>query len=94
MPLRFSIWNKINPEHLELYGSFETFVDQIMLDVQKTHTLLDEGGNEKGTIQFLVFSITEQPSFVEYLKDGWFMNLSIAIDFTASNKDLHKLSDN
>ena len=50
MPIRFSIINQINPEHVELYGAFITFVDQIMLDVQKTHTLLDENGNEKGTI--------------------------------------------
>jgi hypothetical protein len=31
----------------------------------------------------------DKPSFVEYLKSGWFINLAVAIDFTASNKDRH-----
>lgn len=59
MPLRFSIWNKINAEHMELYGTFETFVDQIMLEPTKIHSLVDDTGHEKGTISFPVFTITD-----------------------------------
>ena len=33
------------------------------------------------------------PSLIEYIKDGWFINLSVAIDFTESNGDKHNLSD-
>lgn len=29
--------------------------------------------------------IIEKPSFVDYLRSGWNINLSVAIDFTASN---------
>ena len=28
---------------------------------------------------------------MEYLKSGWFINLSVAIDFTASNHDRHNI---
>ena len=38
---------------------------------------------------FQDFEILDQPSFVEYLKAGWFVNLSVAIDFTASNGKRH-----
>lgn len=31
------------------------------------------------------FQFTENPNFVEYLRSGWQMSLSVAIDFTASN---------
>jgi hypothetical protein len=39
------------------------------------------------------------PSFVEYLRSGWFINLTVAIDFTASNGEpfepnsLHKINE-
>jgi hypothetical protein len=36
-------------------------------------------------MKFDAFNIIERPSFVEYLRTGWFINLSLAIDFTASN---------
>lgn len=41
--------------------------------------------------------VHERPSFVEYLRSGWFINMTCAIDFTASNGEpiepnsLHKL---
>jgi len=35
----------------------------------------------------------DQPSFVDYLRSGWFINLSVAIDFTASNGEKHRLSE-
>lgn len=38
-----------------------------------------------------MFEIVQQPSFVDYLKAGWYINMTVAIDFTASNGDLHEL---
>ena len=32
-------------------------------------------------------TISERPSFAEYLKGGWKINMSVAIDYTASNGD-------
>ena len=46
------------------------------------------------TLKFLEFKIEEKLSFVEYLKKGWFINLSVAIDFTASNGELHDINEN
>ena len=45
-------------------------------------------------MKFLEFKIEEKKSFVEYLKSGWFINLSVAIDFTASNGELHNINEN
>ena len=47
-----------------------------------------------GFIKIDEFKILEQPSFVEFLKSGWFINLSVAIDFTASNGTRHNIKDN
>ena len=47
-----------------------------------------------GTLFFEEFDVINQPSFVEYLKTGWFINLSVAVDFTASNGDLHMIHAN
>ena len=44
-----------------------------------------------GTIKFLDFDIVSQPSFIDYLKAGWYINMTVAIDFTASNGELHDL---
>ena len=45
-------------------------------------------------MKFIEFTIQEKKSFVEYLKSGWFINLSVAIDFTASNGALHDINEN
>lgn len=47
--------------------------------------LQDTNGRPAGSIKFDKFTIIEKPSFVEYLRSGWFINMSVAIDFTASN---------
>lgn len=41
-----------------------------------------------GTISFDAFMIYEMPNFMDYLRSGWAINMSFAIDFTASNGDL------
>ena len=32
--------------------------------------------------------LIERTGFVDYLKSGWNINMSVAIDFTASNKEV------
>jgi hypothetical protein len=39
-------------------------------------------------LSFDQFTIVERPSFVEYLRSGWNINMTAAIDFTASNGEL------
>lgn len=49
-------------------------------------TLTDvKKGQFAGILKFNEFTVTEHPNFVEYLRSGWQVSLSVAIDFTASN---------
>ena len=41
-----------------------------------------------GTLIFNNIQYVKKPSFVEYLRSGWFVNMSVAIDFTGSNGDI------
>ena len=53
-----------------------------------------------GILNFNDFRVIEHPNFVDYLRSGWQISLSVAIDFTASNgqindpTSLHSLGDN
>ena len=47
--------------------------------------LLYKNNNPGGKLHLKDFSVAENPNFVEYLRSGWQMSLSVAIDFTASN---------
>lgn len=42
-------------------------------------------GTHAGTLFFNDFRVIENPNFVDYLRSGWQISLSVAIDFTASN---------
>lgn len=40
-----------------------------------------------GTAIIKDFNMVEKPQFLSYIQAGWQINLSIAIDYTASNSD-------
>jgi len=42
-------------------------------------------GEFAGALKFEGFSVIENPNFADYLRSGWQISLSVAIDFTASN---------
>jgi hypothetical protein len=46
---------------------------------------LVRNGQAGGEIFLSNFVYSENPNFAEYLRSGWQMSLSVAIDFTASN---------
>lgn len=52
-------------------------------DLQKGNTTLSLGKGQD--ISFLNFSVFPRASFVDYLRSGWQVSLSVAIDFTQSN---------
>ena len=54
----------------------------------KTLVLLDKKKKTRGTICFNQFTMDMKPSLLEYLKDGWQMNVTIAVDFTLSNMEI------
>jgi hypothetical protein len=67
-----------------LYGEAITTLSEISEKVDIP--LVDAQGRRTPSIlRFDKFTIIEKPSFVEYLRSGWYINMSVAIDFTASN---------
>ena len=50
--------------------------------------LVNEKGKKKGLITFNQFTMDMRPSLLEYLKHGWQMDVSIAVDFTLSNLEI------
>jgi len=45
-------------------------------------------GSNAGFVCFENVVITPRPNFIDYLRSGWSINTSFAIDFTASNGDI------
>ena len=48
----------------------------------------DKKGGVTGRITFNVFKMDMRPSLIEFLEQGWKMNVSLAIDFTLSNLEI------
>mmetsp|Transcript_38901 Transcript_38901/g.59112 ORF Transcript_38901/g.59112 Transcript_38901/m.59112 type:complete len:161 (+) Transcript_38901:761-1243(+) len=86
--LRFSVMqhDEDDGEH-KMYGFCTTTLRLIIDNNGKDFPLYDKKGNQTGVLKFQESRINEQPSFAEYLKSGWHINLSVAIDYTASNGD-------
>jgi hypothetical protein len=55
---------------------------QLSSEQRQELELRDADGRPAGSIKFENIQYIEKPSFVEYLKSGWFINMSAAIDFT------------
>jgi hypothetical protein len=68
-----------------LYGSTVLSVDDIMRNLGKDHALINEKGKKMGELCFNDFMVVDKPSFVEYLKSGWYINLAVSVDFTKSS---------
>ena len=90
--LRISIY-KDDPDdadHHALYGFFTTTLNNLQ-EIQsenKSYSLYNELGDDSGSqIWFTKVQVEEKKSFQEYLAGGWYINMSVAIDYTASNKD-------
>ena len=41
-------------------------------------------------ITFDMFKLRHRPRFIDYLSSGWQIDLTIAIDYTASNKEIYE----
>ena len=96
LPVKFSVYNYRQMGPHALYGEVVTTVRELE-ETQKREFPLSDGA---GLIRFEQFTVVHRPSFVEYLKSGWFINMSTAIDFTASNGEvtdpmsLHRIHGN
>ena len=100
--LRFTVkkYDENKGHHLS-YGFCTTTLDILSKNLEYKMELHDLKGHpiKNSFIHFKDTSITERPSFAEYLKGGWKINMSVAIDYTASNGDpscsssLHYISE-
>lgn len=57
------------------------------MDIDGDVQILDEHSSKAvGSLVIEEIKVNENPSFLQYLASGWEINLSGAIDYTASNK--------
>jgi hypothetical protein len=91
-PIRFSVYSdNIGNRADVLYGSFTSNIESLLGNIGKEHQLIGPGNVIGGTLRFEDFAQIFKPNFIEYLQKGWCVNMSVAVDFTASNKDRHTI---
>lgn len=88
LPLIFEVWSYDNSGSHMFYGSFQTSLSGILNSHTRVYELSDDNGADAGSLEFTQFLIIEKPSMIEYLRSGWMISMSVAIDFTASNGEL------
>ncbi len=86
----------------KLIGSCETSLRTLEVETQKLYHNVKNSKNRKvtGKLQITKFQITDEVTFMDYIRHGTQMHFGVAVDFTQSNKDytdpesLHHLSGN
>lgn len=84
LPIKFEVFSLNSSGSEDLYGEYITTIEKLS-DNSKNNNPLMFGNKNGGNLRFEQFNIIELPNFMEYLRSGWAINMSIAIDFTASN---------
>lgn len=91
------VFTYIDNKQDKLYGEVLTNINQLQ---RNSRLQLLRGGFSVGELDFMQFTVCYIPNFTEYLRSGWSINMSLAIDFTASNgpitdpRSLHKQDPN
>lgn len=99
LPLRFSVYSYTNSGDHPKYGSVECTLKQIEM-LGESSLPIKKNGKNKGWIKFNTLQMDMRPSLVEYLKQGWKIDVSIAVDFSLSNleindyRSLHRVNSN
>lgn len=89
LKVKFEICNYRNSGTHPSYGFVIITAAQLSSEESQRFELRDDQGRPAGTLIFESIRLLRKPSFVEYLRSGWFINMSVAIDFTASNGDIY-----
>ena len=93
LPMRISCFNYTNSGAHKEYGSaIVTTRDIEMMGDKKILKLENKKGSLAGYIQFNQFQMDMRPSLLEFLSNGWQMNVSIAVDYTLSNLEVNDLN--
>ena len=77
---------KSNGYHKE-YGEFTTTLNQLINGETdyELHKIGSPGSSTGSSVIFKNFILEPRPSFYDFLHSGWEINMTVAIDFTASN---------
>ena len=100
LPLRLSVYSYQNSGDHPCYGSVITTTRDIEMLSDGKLAITNKKGKKTGYLVFNTFKMDMRPSLVEYLGQGWKLDVSIAIDFTLSNleisdyRSLHKVNQN
>ncbi len=86
LPIKFEVFSSEENGSDKQYGETVTTVAQL-LEGKKEHILTKKTARG-GNLIVDQFTVIEMPNFMEYLRSGWCINLSVAIDYTASNGDV------
>jgi len=94
LPIRLSVYSYVNSGEHPMYGYVDTTTREIEMRPNNMLPLKDAKGKDAGYIKFNQLLMDMRPSLLEYLKQGWTMDVSVGIDFTLSNleiKDVNSL---
>lgn len=88
MDIKFEIKNYRQGLPHPSYGQVIVTLSKLLTSTNHRFELRNLQNAVVGTLSFDNIRILEKPSFVDYLRSGWYINLACAIDFTASNGEL------
>ena len=90
LPIRISVHCYSNAGEHELYGRVITSVREIEMGKHKLE-IISKRKKSMGFLYVDQFKVDMKPSLLNYMKNGWMLNCSIAIDFTLSNGPISHL---
>ena len=100
LPLRFSVYSYTNSGDHPRYGSIECNLKQIEMLGGSPLVIKNSNGKKTGELYFNTLKMDMRPSLVSYLREGWKVDVSIAVDFSLSNleindyRSLHRVNSN
>jgi hypothetical protein len=85
-PIRFQFYNQIPDNPPLLLGHTDQSVNQ-MIEKREFPIVQAETRAAAGFMIVEDLKVHEKPTFLQYLRSGWGISLSVAIDYTGSNGD-------
>lgn len=99
LPIRISVRSYRNAGNHPFYGTVVTTTREIEMAPGNQIEIKDKNGKVQGTLKFNRFELDMRRGLVEYLSEGWQMEVHVGIDFTLSNleisdyRSLHRQGD-
>ncbi|EGC37249.1 hypothetical protein DICPUDRAFT_150160 [Dictyostelium purpureum] len=97
--IRFEFYDYDKASKHDFIGSFDTTTDELLQGAKREFQLINpkktskSGYKNSGVIKFYEARVAPAPTFLDYLNGGCEINLTVAIDCTASNGILHSTVD-